>query len=136
MLTKFVVSGRAKPKGSMRAFVPKGWKRPIVTASNTNVKEWERDVRAVAQNYSDAYTTGPVRVRLRFFLPRPKSLSSQVTRAHTKRPDIDKLSRAVLDALTGVLWADDSQVCSLTCRKSYALINQAPHVEVSINSYD
>lgn len=35
--------------------------------------------------------------------------------------DLDKLSRAVLDALTGIAYVDDSQVVDLRARKRYAI---------------
>lgn len=36
------------------------------------------------------------------------------------RPDVDKLSRALLDALTGIAYDDDGQVVALSVRKIYA----------------
>jgi crossover junction endodeoxyribonuclease RusA len=51
-------------------------------------------------------------------MPRPKSLPKRVTHM-TKKPDIDKLIRAVLDALKGVAWCDDSQVVSVYASKRY-----------------
>ena len=39
---------------------------------------------------------------------------------HTKRPDVDKLARALLDPLKGITWVDDSQVCFCTVNKVYA----------------
>lgn len=39
---------------------------------------------------------------------------------HTKQPDIDKLLRALLDAMTGIVWVDDSQVCYCVANKVYA----------------
>ena len=57
---------------------------------------------------------------VRFYLPRPKSLPKRVTE-HTKKPDLDKLLRAVLDACTtGGVWRDDSQVATIHARKVYA----------------
>jgi hypothetical protein len=53
------------------------------------------------------------------YLPRPKSLKRTIT-AHLKKPDLDKLTRAVKDALTLVVWQDDSQVVQMTARKAYA----------------
>lgn len=38
----------------------------------------------------------------------------------TVPPDLDKLVRAVLDGLTGVVYADDSQVTSLKASKCYS----------------
>lgn len=134
MPISFTVSGQAKPKGSMRAFMPKGARYPILTSSNASLKDWEQIVRHVAQDYSDAYTTGPVRIRLRFNLPRPKSLSARVSRPHTKRPDVDKLARAVLDALTGVLFKDDSQVYCLMATKMYANAGEPPNVRITVNT--
>lgn len=135
MIVRFRVIGNAKPKGSMRAFIPKGWNRPVLTSTSSSVKTWEQTIRHVAQDYSEAYTTGPVRVRLRFSLARPKSLSRQVC-SHTKRPDVDKLARAALDALTGILWKDDSQVTSLLASKVYADVDQSPHLTLTVRTLD
>ena len=41
------------------------------------------------------------------------------------RPDVDKLSRALMDALTGVAYADDGQVVALSVRKIYAPVVRA-----------
>jgi crossover junction endodeoxyribonuclease RusA len=134
MSISFTVSGHAKPKGSMRAFIPKGWKRPILTNASLSTKTWEQSVRLASQEFAYAYTTDPVRVRLRFNLPRPKSLSSRASSAHVKRPDLDKLIRACLDALTGVLWKDDAQVYSLSATKCYAIADKAPHVTITVSA--
>jgi len=40
--------------------------------------------------------------------------------------DVDKVARALLDALTGVLWHDDDQVVHLNARKDYAHHGEAP----------
>ena len=45
------------------------------------------------------------------------------------RPDLDKLARALLDALIGVAFVDDQQVVSLTVRKVYGA---APLTRVTI----
>ena len=36
------------------------------------------------------------------------------------RPDVDKLDRALLDALTGVAYDDDGQVIGMSSRKVYS----------------
>lgn len=61
----------------------------------------------------------PVHVSLDFFLDRPKYLKDQ-HKPYTKTPDLDKLCRAVLDALkiAGVLH-DDAQVDDLRATKAY-----------------
>ena len=137
MIVKFTVSGVPRPKGSMRAFVPRGWTRPVLTNSSAAVKTWEQAIRSVAQDHAASFTTHPVRVRLSFALPRPKSMSRPAShRPHTKRPDVDKLARAALDALTGVIFADDSQVYSLHAVKRYAVDDEPPHVNIRILTRD
>jgi len=116
----FSVEGIPQPKGSTRAFVPKGWTRPIITAASPKTKKWEREITVVARQHITPFDTSrnAFRVRLRFILPRPKRLGA-ASSPHTTRPDIDKLCRCVLDALTGVAWRDDSQVVSITATKRY-----------------
>jgi Holliday junction resolvase RusA-like endonuclease len=60
----------------------------------------------------------PVAVGLRFYIPRPKS-KKKAAYPDTK-PDIDKLARAALDALSTVIFRDDAQVVALQARKVYA----------------
>jgi Holliday junction resolvase RusA-like endonuclease len=72
----------------------------------------------------------PLQMRLMFFLPRPKGhfgtgknsakLKASAPLAPAVKPDLDKLVRAVLDALTGVVFRDDCQVAGLSCSKLYA----------------
>ena len=38
---------------------------------------------------------------------------------YTHRPDVDNLTKAVLDALNGLAYKDDAQVCSLNFDKYY-----------------
>lgn len=71
--------------------------------------------------------TGPVEVRLEFFMPRPKShfrangsRKADAPRWVEKKPDLDNLEKAVLDALTNIgLWRDDSQVVRVSKSKVY-----------------
>jgi Holliday junction resolvase RusA-like endonuclease len=76
--------------------------------------------RAVEAARADEWETvdGPVEIEVRFRLPRPKSRPEDVW--HAVRPDVDKLVRAVLDALSSArLWRDDSQVAYLRVWKRY-----------------
>src|SRR5690606_3372583 len=67
---------------------------------------------------------GPVRVDVDFYLPRPKSLMRRKDPPgpipHTARPDVDNLLKSTKDALTGLVWRDDAQVCDGRVRKWYA----------------
>lgn len=40
---------------------------------------------------------------------------------HTKKPDLDNVVKAIKDGANGILWTDDSQVCTLReCRKGFS----------------
>ena len=122
----FHVPGIPKPQGSKRHV---GGGRLV--ESSPGLQAWRRAVRfAATQMFTHTKPfTGPVGVALNFRLPRPKShyrtgrfagrLRKAAPMLVTTRPDIDKLARAVLDALTGPCYLDDNQVASLQATKKY-----------------
>jgi crossover junction endodeoxyribonuclease RusA len=128
----FTVVGIAQPQGSTKAFVPRGWSRPVVTSDNPQNKGWRQCVAVQAQAVArEGQFLGPVAMAIRFSLPRPVSLPKRIL-AHVKAPDLDKLVRSVGDALTGVLYRDDAQVVELHARKVYAAIGTAPCAEITV----
>jgi Holliday junction resolvase RusA-like endonuclease len=52
---------------------------------------------------------------------------------HTKKPDCDNLAKSILDALNGIAYDDDSQICSLTVHKFYG---DTPRVEVHMGEFN
>jgi crossover junction endodeoxyribonuclease RusA len=142
MVLEFQVFGVAKPKGNMRAIQVKGMRYPIVTESNRNVKSWQQ---LVAEGASHALHRLPldersllyasaVRLTVAFYLPRPKSLPKRRAVAHLTAPDWDKLARCVGDALSQVVYHDDAQVVEAVIGKFYAGVDEAPRVDVRVES--
>ena len=138
---RFVVIARPQPKGSTRAFIPKGWTRAIVTSDNPKNKGWQQMIAECAalelqRPGCEPFGSGPVVLTARFHLPRPKALQTKAKALrdfpHTKKPDLDKLTRAVKDALTGVVWTDDSQVVELHATKHYCAAGMFPRAEIAI----
>ena len=129
----FRVDGIPAPKGSTRAFVVRG--RAIVTEDNVRTRPWASLVRDAARESTRGTIAAPrgvpVRLMAIFDLPRPASLPKRVTEA-TKKPDVDKLTRCAFDALTGVIWQDDSQVVELTAVKRYAVSPARPGVTITV----
>jgi crossover junction endodeoxyribonuclease RusA len=138
----FTVLGAAQTKGSAKAFVPKKWAaeavakgkapRAIVTNDNPNAKSWEQRIATEAQAVAGNYLfPGAVVLTVTFHLPRPKSLPRRMVH-HMTRPDCDKATRCVLDALSGVLYHDDGQVVELHVRKQFAGVAAAPRACITV----
>jgi len=51
---------------------------------------------------------------------------------HAKNPDRDNCDKALMDALKGLAWNDDSQVCQGEIQKWIAAGNEQPHALVTI----
>lgn len=135
---RFTVYGVAQPKGSTKSFPIRranGVIGTATTSANPKLASWEALVRHEAQRLPDRVFFArevPVRVDIVTRLPRPVSLPKRVT-AHVRKPDGDKLTRAVLDALTGVCFQDDAQVNCIVMFKLYALPTEAPSVTVGVS---
>lgn len=116
-MTTFTVAGTPAPQGSMR-HVGNG----RLIASSTRLRPWREDVKQAALDARTETLQGPVVVEIAFTFHKPKS-------APKKRPtwpitrssgDLDKLCRAVLDALVDAgIMRDDSQVIELMATKTY-----------------
>ena len=122
-MIKFTVYGVPQPQGSTRAFIPKGWSRPIITSANAKLKPWRQEVSGAALAALERLAAGliepwkdPIAVSIDFYFDRPKSVKSM---HKTTKPDIDKLERGVFDALTGIIFKDDSQVVRSAMTKQF-----------------
>jgi crossover junction endodeoxyribonuclease RusA len=130
MRVRFTVPGLPVPQGSKR--VVRG---RLIDANGATLRPYRALVAdAAAQALGGALsahepTREPVSVSVRFVLPRPRGhygtgrnagvLKASAPLWPTTKPDVDKLCRAVLDALTAVVWVDDSQVVVLDADKMY-----------------
>lgn len=121
----FWASGRPVPKGSMRGVPLKGGRvilRPEKTQEKalkrwTQTVAWEGRVAWANRRLLDKET--PVALDLVFVFARPRT----VTRPYPTRTSIgdgDKLTRAVFDALSRVVYEDDAQVTRASFQCLYA----------------
>lgn len=123
---RFFVQGEPKAQPRPKARRVKNF---VQIYTPTTAKEWKQAiVKACLQNAPKCVLTSPIRLSIVFYMPRPKSdfksngqLKSNAQTYHTKKPDIDNLAKAVMDAISdsGVIWHDDKQVCSIGCYKVY-----------------
>ena len=115
------VTGTPAPQGSKRYLGTRGGRGILVESAGERVKSWRADVREAFTGVLDAPMAGAVRVEVRFHLLRPASVSVARRPLPTVKPDLDKLARAVLDALKSAgVYLDDSQVVTLVAAKTYA----------------
>jgi len=114
----FFVPGRPRPQGSMK-FINKG-KRSI-PIQNEKLEHWRSAMTMFAHEaMRGKAVTGGVSLTLVFMFTRPKNqyrtgkysdlLKDGAPSRMLKAPDIDKLIRAVLDSLTGIVFVDDCEV--------------------------
>ena len=137
---RFFCPGVPVPKGSKRAFYVKKLGRAIVTEANSKTRPWEQAVRFEASEQCRGHspTDGPVLVSMTFWFQRPKShlrkdgsLRPSAKDRHQSKPDIDKLARSCLDAMSGLVYFDDAQVSHMLVRKAY--VGKGQHIGVEID---
>lgn len=126
------VYGDPAPQGSKR--IVRG--NRLIEASGEKLKRWRRAIaeecQIVRQENPEVFFTDAVSVLVRFYLPRPKSVSEKKRPQPTVPPDLDKLCRGLLDGIgqSEVIWGDDSQVVKLTAEKTYSTAEEAGAVVV------
>lgn len=81
----------------------------------------------------------PLEVNLFFGMPIPASFSKKKhaqcingQQAHVVKPDVDNLTKAILDALNQVAWNDDAQIIKMNIAKGYV---ENPYIRINIKKY-
>lgn len=137
MRPEFFVAGDPVPQGSKtpvirgdRAFLIEGkGKMP------QRHKKWRAQVARAASDFALANSLdpldGPLGVSLVFYLPKPQSKPKWKLWPDTGY-DLDKLTRSVLDSLTGPIMTNDSRVVRLEAEKRYATVTVGPGRETGV----
>ena len=118
----FFVPGIPVPQGRARAFTRPGMKGvrfydPKKSKGWKEIVAWEAHRQMTAERLLPS--NAPLKLYCWFALKAPKDRGPN--HHHDRKPDLDNLVKAVKDALKGVCWQDDSQVCILVASKNYAL---------------
>lgn len=128
----------AQPRQRSRIVQPRDGE-PYVqnyTPAKHPVQNYKRCLQVAASRFSGQPLNGAIRCNVLFVFPRPQSrvwkTKPMPREYHTKKPDRDNLDKAVLDALSGVVWTDDSRVCDGRITKVIAAGNEEPHVLITI----
>jgi Holliday junction resolvase RusA-like endonuclease len=150
LVVSFFVPGIPKTAGSKRGFVlrrkggeiirrPNGAPVVVITDdAGKPGKEWKQQVALFArQAFTQPPLAIPLEVSFTFFRTRPKAHFN--SKGEVKdwalqewpgtKPDVLKLTRSAEDALTGICWVDDAQICREILTKTYS---DRPGVEIAI----
>ena len=128
----FTVRGAVAGQGSMAAVVNRRgqlWMKH----DSPKTEPWRQTVGYAARRAmrGQAMLTGPLDLNLLFFLPRPKSAPVSRALPETK-PDLDKLCRAIGDALEGIVFVNDSRIVRLAALKLYATEENPVGASISV----
>lgn len=149
----FEVMGTPIPQGSKRAWLNSTSGKVMMTeASGKKHSTWRNEVTGQARQamadvgrFGEPYREA-ISCSLTFQFHRPLShygtgKNSEVVKASAsshpvKPPDLDKLTRAIWDSLTSVVWVDDAQVVAATIRKQWVERWQGEGVLIHVGTFD
>ena len=139
---EFQVAGLPIGQGS-KTYVPTPAGPRSKESNEKKLRPWRNDVADAAQRAMGdrAPFHQPISLRATFVFPRPQSHYGSGRNAgsvkpsapgwKTSTPDLDKLVRAVGDALSGICFRDDAQIVDLAVTKIYG---QHPGVTVRVRA--
>lgn len=149
----FFVEGVPQPKGSFAAFVGADG-RVVVKPDARWLKRWCSSIKIAARDAmarelgrrpsrDEVLFVGAVELEAVFLLPRPLAHYGAGGRMRPRfggvapavKPDLDKLMRALGDALSTLCYSDDARIVDQTLRKRYVREGQAPGVAVRVSRH-
>jgi len=118
---EFRVNGLPVPQGSMKVINGK-----VLHSQGSALAVWRSTIGWEATLAGCKPEEGAMKLTLLFVMPRPKTIKRP---SPSVAPDLDKLTRAAMDALTAVAYKDDGQVIEIHAMKIYGGM---PGLEVRI----
>lgn len=136
MEIRFVVPGIPIAQPRQRHRVVCGHAQNYTPAKHP-VNQFKRDAAiAVAKLYQGPPLEGPLYMEIVFVMPRPGRLIWKTRpmprEPHTAKPDRDNLMKSLQDALNGLLYVDDSQLCDGPVSKVIAAGNEQAQTIVTL----
>jgi Holliday junction resolvase RusA-like endonuclease len=130
---RFTVPGEPVAKARPRVCRVRGFARTFTPARTVR---FEQHVRNCAMLADVKPLSGPIEARLVFWFECPATAHSKRTPRPAEPkitpPDVDNAAKSVLDALNGVAYADDKQVCRIVAEKWVAAQGEAARTEVEL----
>lgn len=129
---EFTIPGRPATKGSSRSFKSKTTGKQVHVPDCEKLRTWTGRAAEIAISAMKGQPPwrGPVLMHVDWEFDRPakhyrsnnreKDLRDDAPDWHYQKPDEDKITRALFDALKGIVYVDDCQVCGGTRAKRWA----------------
>ncbi|MFO7677936.1 MAG: RusA family crossover junction endodeoxyribonuclease [Thermoplasmatota archaeon] len=134
-MASFVIKGIPQVKQRPRFATRNG---RVLTYTPKTTATFENLVRLKAEKEFIRPLAGPIRLAIRFLLPRPKRLiwkTKPMAEVYSdKRPDIDNLAKSVIDGLNGTAFKDDGQISDLHVTKKYHAGNSEPKTIIIVEN--
>ena len=121
------------PQGRPR-FVKRG--NFVQTYDPKTSKEFKCKLKELAKEFHMTPSESALDVSVIFYMSIPKSKSKKWRENppnHIVKGDIDNIIKGTLDALTGIIWKDDSQICMISAHKMYS---DTPRIEMIVKEVD
>src|SRR5690625_2830996 len=135
-MISFTIPGKPVAQGRPRA-ARRGNK--IMMYDPKPSKDYKEYVAKIAKEYApEEPTEAALGVQMKIYREIPKSttkkdrkLINEGLKRPVVRPDTDNYTKAILDALNGIIYKDDSQIVDLKASKYYS---DDPRVEIKIEA--
>jgi Holliday junction resolvase RusA-like endonuclease len=136
LILKATVEGRPVSQGSMRPVMIRG--KPSMVHNNNKLKPYRTKLanhfKGKATHYSEddrSLNDAAYKVSAKFYFTRDERVNSEYHQFNNKSPDLDKLERALFDALTeSEVIKDDSQIVACESVKVYDDIFTGVEIEL------
>jgi Holliday junction resolvase RusA-like endonuclease len=130
----------AQPRQSQRIVKPKAGPAFVTNYMKRDapVQEYKYQLKQTAREHmhGEPLWEGPLGMNIEIYLPRPKIMDGKKWPGgrvyHSGKKDIDNLFKSVADALTGIVYRDDGQICHVRIEKFYHERDKMPRVYVRI----
>lgn len=131
-ILNFVAFGLPSPGGSKNAFRnPHTGRIVVVDAGGKKTRTWRTVVAHAARTAMSGseLMKPPLALVIEFRMPRPKhhyksngEIKQDAPWFPIVRPDLTKLLRSTEDAMTGIVWHDDSQIVEQNIHRTYSSV--------------
>ena len=108
------------PKPKQRPRVNTKTRRAYTPEATRNYERFIRDLTKLQWGKSKSIEK-PIKMDIVFHMKRPASVPPRKRKYPSVRPDLDNLEKALIDAMQGIVFVDDSQIVTKTSSKVYGI---------------